>query len=112
MLRRIHLGKPDDENFYPSKPTIIIHRSSVKVNIFSEKKEYSKRTFAGKIKIDEQECIVAVVVTKTMGNFYKLHRVLTLDCKEINIKRTPINKNGRGDETQCLTNCLIDALYL
>lgn len=47
---------------------------------------YPTFTFAGKVSIDGQKGIVAVVVKKTTGNFYKVHRVLTPNGQNLEIE--------------------------
>lgn len=48
---------------------------------------YPSYLFAGKVSIGAQEGIVAVAVKKTTGNFYKVHRVLTPDGKDLKIEK-------------------------
>lgn len=47
---------------------------------------YPTYTFAGKVSISGQEGIMAVVLKKTTGNFYKVHRVLTPDGQDLKIE--------------------------
>lgn len=67
-------------------PTIIKHGVLLGVHERHKGREYATYTFAGKVSIGKQEGVVAVVVKKTTGNFYKVHRVLTPDGKDIEIK--------------------------
>lgn len=67
-------------------PSVI--RDGVLINEHQNHKgrEYSSYVFAGNVSIGGKVGIVAVVVTKTTGNFYKIHRVLTPDGKDLEIK--------------------------
>ncbi len=67
-------------------PTIIQKGVLIGVHKNHKGREYASFTFAGKVSIEEQEGIIAVVVKKTTGNFYKVHRVLTPDGKDLKIE--------------------------
>lgn len=50
-------------------------------------REYASYTIAGRVSIGGKEGVVAVVVKKTTGNFYKVHRVLTPNGENLDIKK-------------------------
>lgn len=50
-------------------------------------RDYATYTFGGKVSIGGHEGVVAVVVKKTTDNFYKVHRVLTPDGKDLIIEK-------------------------
>ncbi|MGN0822938.1 MAG: hypothetical protein ACI4NG_04115 [Candidatus Gallimonas sp.] len=80
-----YIDKSAEIAAFATVPAVIRHDIESAHHKSHKGREYSTRTFAGKIKIGKQECIVAVSVKKTTGNFYKVHRVLTPDGKTLDI---------------------------
>jgi hypothetical protein len=70
-------------------PAILRSGMELKGHDDHKKRGYSTVTFAGKISVNGETGIVAVVVKKTTGNFYKIHRILDTNGKPLEIK-TPL----------------------
>lgn len=68
-------------------PEIIKNGVLIGVHESHKGREYPSYTFAGKVSVGGQEGILAAVVKKTTGNFYKVHRVLTPECKDLIIEK-------------------------
>lgn len=82
-----YITKPAEIAALSAVPAVIERGKIIATHKNHKGREYETCTIAGKVEIDGEECVVAVVVTKTTGQFYKLHRVLTADGKTMHIKK-------------------------
>ena len=71
-------------------PTVITNGVIISEHSNHKGRGYSTITIAGKVIIAGENGIVAVVIAKTMGNAYKVHRVLTPNGKTLDIENPPI----------------------
>ncbi len=67
-------------------PTIIKDGVLVDEHKSHKGRGYPTYLFAGKVSVGGKEGIMAVAVKKTTGNFYKVHRVLTPNGKDLKIE--------------------------
>lgn len=72
-------------------PAVIRNGIEIATHEKHKGRDFSTRTIAGRVTIGGQEGIVAVVIAKTAGNRYKVHRILTPDGETLKIEKPPIN---------------------
>lgn len=66
-------------------PSVIEHGIEIASHERHKGRDFSTRTIAGRVTIDGQDGIVAVVIAETSERRYKVHRVLTPDGKMLEI---------------------------
>lgn len=86
------MRKPAEIAMFAAVPAVIKNGIQIAYHENHKGNPRSTYTFAANVKVGNKICMVAVVVAKTIDNFYKLHRVILPDAKDI--KKTPINRNG------------------
>lgn len=82
-----YIKTPAEIAAFSSVPAVIQDGVLVGVHKNHKGRDYESYTIAGKVSIGGKDGIVAVVVKKTTGNFYKVHRVLTQDGKDLKIEK-------------------------
>lgn len=82
-----YIRTPAEIAAFSTVPAVIQNGVLVDEHRSHKGRGYPSYLFAGKVSIRGKEGIVAVVVTKTTENFYKVHRVLTPEGKDFEIEK-------------------------
>ena len=80
---KAYVRKPAEIAMFAAVPAVIKNGIQIAYHENHKGNPHSTYTFAANVKVGNKICMVAVVVAKTTNNFYKLHRVILPDAKDI-----------------------------
>lgn len=82
-----YIKKPAEIAALAAVPAVIRNGVEIEHHENHKGRGYATYTFAGNVKIGDTIGVLAVVVKRTKGDFYEVHRVLTPDGKDIPTKK-------------------------